>query len=1151
MTTHTQSGSSPVSSNGQDENNFHFRTAKNASKVAPPLGSSRPAPLQINPQGMLHQSSSRPGKPASNAGASPLRPPRSFPSHRQASPGRLSIASKGSHQHVQEQYLSSSAAAIESLKAIRRQSDTLQQQVQQHTGRSASPLNNSSNNNSSHSGRAWASLSRSNTPSRNRDSPSVQSGLSGPGEAWQWQNNDPDHQEQALFEQRLTEDIYGVAVRKINHNGKANLRYIKCCFVDAAELDVDANGFSSSRSVTSFSNRPRFSRFRDRSVERSESRGDVSLMSGKKVKVLTWGKKKEIKLPLERFVVVRKGKTTDRTKRNICPPSRIVSLITDDPYCPSLDIEAPTRLDRDKFAKAFSRFLSIPLEGDDVRSIRSDLTPQSMKGESSNSNPFIPLLPLMIDPCGIPAASMETAHRLTDRLTHFAAHFSHRADSPRRSTSQINNRSPNKTSQINPAATAASGTNSHATNNSSSNRRKIPLPIVTTDRSSRPRPPPVAGGKKKILPSAAARMAQKEAEPLNFPDPQMASLPSTQDSKEQKPNISTMTTEHNLTIDRSSAQPEASGGHDRDDRSDVSSLTGAGFDQEIVEELHMALTEMRAELEESRAEAARAVKVAEQAIQSAENNSSKDWNSTVTHKAAAAAALAQKKSAEAMTKARMAEERLEQERKKATLWKKQAETAGEEVGHWQTRAAAAEVQRAALAETLASERQRNSGALSQLDASGNSILQVELDRLRTKLAVESATRRRLLSEVQDLRGAVRVYCRPRAVSKGISTISTPAQEVLLLHRERASFRPDGAAKVTPLSFEFDGIVASDMDQQDLYDEMEPVCLSVLDGYKACFMTYGQAGAGKTYSMLGKISYQEDGSASISDFGIQLRAAEQFFEVVQHRRERYKDIVKFTLVEVSNDRLTDLVVGTSIGEAQGRIEGRIEGTRKSSRKNADGKDEASLTENPARLEIKTNRDGETVVNGLVAVEVSNFDDVLNVWRQSLSARRQRLIQQGVDVLEHDTHSHLIGTFRVQSTNLVTRVSTTGKVQFVDLAASDVAPRRATGPGSKKPSTPETVMTGVGNDQEWKFADRSMAVLTEVVNARSQFQRTVPYRNSTITHLLSDSMEADTKVVVVACISSALKDLQDTACTLKFAETIRKVVVGKATKHSFTL
>ena len=126
--------------------------------------------------------------------------------------------------------------------------------------------------------------------------------------------------------------------------------------------------------------------------------------------------------------------------------------------------------------------------------------------------------------------------------------------------------------------------------------------------------------------------------------------------------------------------------------SDVSSLTHV-VDQEIIEELHQTITELRAELDASRAEAARAVKVAEQAIQSAESCSSNDWNSTVTHKAAEAAAQAQKRSAEAMARQRKAEENLAEERKNADYWRKQADIAEGEVNKLRIRVAAAEVQR--------------------------------------------------------------------------------------------------------------------------------------------------------------------------------------------------------------------------------------------------------------------------------------------------------------------------------------------------------------------------------------------------------------------------------------------------------------------------
>jgi hypothetical protein len=186
----------------------------------------------------------------------------------------------------------------------------------------------------------------------------------------------------------------------------------------------------------------------------------------------------------------------------------------------------------------------------------------------------------------------------------------------------------------------------------------------------------------------------------------------------------------------------------KDVKSAVSSLTGGNYDNDIVEELHQALEALKSELTESRTEAARAVKVAEQAIQSAENSNSKDWKGTVTHKAAEAAALAQKKTADAIAKQRLAEERLTGERKNAAFWRKQAEAAEEEAGVLQTRAAAAEVQRAAINEELQHERQRTMKLvealklrLDSVDIRNSEALQAAIDRNRA-LEVELSFHRK-------------------------------------------------------------------------------------------------------------------------------------------------------------------------------------------------------------------------------------------------------------------------------------------------------------------------------------------------------------------------------------------------------------------------
>ena len=90
----------------------------------------------------------------------------------------------------------------------------------------------------------------------------------------------------------------------------------------------------------------------------------------------------------------------------------------------------------------------------------------------------------------------------------------------------------------------------------------------------------------------------------------------------------------------------------------------------------------------------------------------------------------------------------------------------------------------------------------------------------------------------------------------------------------------------------------------------------------------------------------------------------------------------------------------------------------------------------------------------------------------------------------------------------------------------------------------------NQNDWKFANRSLETLCECIEARMQFDRNVPYRNSTLTHLLRDSLEADTKVILFACISTDPTQVNETVAVLKFASQLRRVIIGKATKHTLS-
>ncbi|KAL7574866.1 hypothetical protein ACA910_010700 [Epithemia clementina (nom. ined.)] len=415
--------------------------------------------------------------------------------------------------------------------------------------------------------------------------------------------------------------------------------------------------------------------------------------------------------------------------------------------------------------------------------------------------------------------------------------------------------------------------------------------------------------------------------------------------------------------------------------------------------------------------------------------------------------------------------------------------------------------------------------------------QAEIERLRSRLAMESASRRKLLTEVQDLRGIVRVYCRPRPPSTEDSIFNIPSQETIVLRRDTNDKR-----KRQPMSFEFDRIFEPSLPQQDVYGEVQEVCLGVLDGFNITVMAFGPKGCGKTRTILGEITCT-DGEVSLEEHGIQLQAMKQLFTIAQHRAERFKDTFSLSIVEVHDDRLSDMLVGTTCGDAKGQVVVADSSSgRRKSQKHKQSDDDAS-SGRTAKLEIRSDLHGETVVQGALTVELEDFDEVERTWVECIGNRRRRLEEQEMDVGAYEASSHVITTLKVTSANIATGHGVVGKLQFFDMAAAELTKHSSDSEG--KDSTTISVL-GDG----MRFKNRSLETLGEVAVARSQFVRSVPYRNSTLTHLLRDSLDGDTKVLFLACVSSDPSDVQDSAATLRLASRMRQISIGKATKHSLT-
>jgi len=85
------------------------------------------------------------------------------------------------------------------------------------------------------------------------------------------------------------------------------------------------------------------------------------------------------------------------------------------------------------------------------------------------------------------------------------------------------------------------------------------------------------------------------------------------------------------------------------------------------------------------------------------------------------------------------------------------------------------------------------------------------------------------------------------------------------------------------------------------------------------------------------------------------------------------------------------------------------------------------------------------------------------------------------------------------------------------------------------------------KEAQNINKSLSALGDVIQARGAKQAHVPFRNSTLTYLLQDSLSQDSKTLMFVCISPILYNSEESFCSLNFASRVRSVELGRATKN----
>ncbi|CAE8592400.1 unnamed protein product [Polarella glacialis] len=359
------------------------------------------------------------------------------------------------------------------------------------------------------------------------------------------------------------------------------------------------------------------------------------------------------------------------------------------------------------------------------------------------------------------------------------------------------------------------------------------------------------------------------------------------------------------------------------------------------------------------------------------------------------------------------------------------------------------------------------------------------DEFAEAFAKEQVLRKRYHNQMQDMKGAIRVFARIRP-----QVAREAGDKVGVRKLDAFSMEVDDKrdVKQPAKNFNFDAIFDEHSTQEDVFADCRALVGSCVDGFNVTVFAYGQTGAGKTHTMYG----------SKDSPGLVPRAADELFEVVGRYSIDCQCRVICAMFELYRDELVDLLVTKTKGKP------------------------------PPVLEVKKDSRGTVKVEGACEIEVHSPEELLKAIAVGQDRRHVASTKMNAD----SSRSHLIFIVTVEVTNNKTKQVSTGKLTLCDLAGSERL--------KKSEVTGEQL-------KEATSINKSLTALGDVIEALTKQAKHIPYRNHRLTQLLSDSLGGNAKTLMFVNCSPAFGNLEETGSALSYAARA-KLIMNKVEKNS---
>ena len=328
-------------------------------------------------------------------------------------------------------------------------------------------------------------------------------------------------------------------------------------------------------------------------------------------------------------------------------------------------------------------------------------------------------------------------------------------------------------------------------------------------------------------------------------------------------------------------------------------------------------------------------------------------------------------------------------------------------------------------------------------------------------------------------------------------------------------------------FELDSVFDPCSTQEQVYEgsgAKKAVCEDMFNGFNCTILSYGQSGAGKTYTLgsaasphgsscgdnpqAGGMTVHEKATMD-ENAGMIPRVCHDLFQQINEKCQAAE--VYLSYLEIYNEILRDLLSDDS------------------NNNNNNNYNSNHHPHDDRRMRIReTPGTGEVYVSGLTSRRVHSPQEI-GAFMEHASSRRT-VASTALNAVS--SRSHAVCILRVkgvlESPAGAEPTSFTSKLTIVDLAGSErMKKSRAEGDRQK----------------ECININKSLLVLGQVVSALAEQDKKnswkPPYRDSMLTRLLQDSLGGNSRTILVACISPSDSNKEESINTLRYAESARNI------------